>query len=62
MKLQNLFLKLIENYYWKLNKLRPTVLTRAYTGKPARGIRTAITDHFHASNDKKTITTYITLM
>ncbi|CAF1474312.1 unnamed protein product [Adineta ricciae] len=29
-----------------INEVRPTVLTRAYTGKPARGIRTAITDQF----------------
>lgn len=34
-----------------INKFHPTVLTRAYTGKPARGIRTAITDHFHASEN-----------
>ena len=30
-------------------QLRPTVLTRAYTGKPARGLRTAITDYFRSS-------------
>jgi nitronate monooxygenase len=36
-----------------IKKLRPTVLTRAYTGKPARGIRTAITDHFHADENKE---------
>ena len=29
-----------------INEVRPTVLTRAYTGKPARGIRTMITDQF----------------
>jgi nitronate monooxygenase len=33
-----------------INKLHPTVLTRAYTGKPARGIRTAITDHFRTED------------
>ena len=38
-----------------INKLRPTVLTRAYTGKPARGIRTAITDHFCANENKENI-------
>jgi nitronate monooxygenase len=36
-----------------INKLHPTVLTRAYTGKPARGIRTAITDHFHTNESRK---------
>ncbi|CAF3558119.1 unnamed protein product [Rotaria sordida] len=35
-----------------INKLRPTVLTRAYTGKPARGIQTVITDFFCASENK----------
>jgi nitronate monooxygenase len=38
-----------------INKLRPTVLTRAYTGKPARGIQTAITDHFCVSENKKKV-------
>jgi nitronate monooxygenase len=38
-----------------INQLRPTVLTRAYTGKPARGIRTAITDHFCASENKEKV-------
>ena len=41
-----------------LTKLHPTVLTRAYTGKPARGIRTAITDYFHPNennNEQKMI-------
>jgi nitronate monooxygenase len=38
-----------------INKLRPTVLTRAYTGKPARGIQTAITDLFSISENKETI-------
>lgn len=39
-----------------LTKLHPTVLTRAYTGKPARGIRTAITDHFRTNeNESKMI-------
>jgi nitronate monooxygenase len=36
-----------------INKLHPTVLTRAYTGKPARGIRTAITDYFHANKNQE---------
>ena len=36
-----------------INQVRPTVLTRAYTGKPARGIQTAITDHFNASRKKE---------
>ena len=41
---------------YDLTKLHPTVLTRAYTGKPARGIRTAITDHFHTNeNESKMI-------
>ena len=34
----------------QIHQLRPTVLTRAYTGKPARGIRTAITDYFRTSD------------
>ncbi|CAF3449277.1 unnamed protein product [Rotaria sp. Silwood1] len=38
-----------------INKLRPTVLTRAYTGKPARGIQTAITDFFRASENKEKV-------
>ncbi|CAF4623443.1 unnamed protein product, partial [Rotaria magnacalcarata] len=38
-----------------INNLRPTVLTRAYTGKPARGIQTAITDHFRASGNKEKV-------
>ena len=38
-----------------VNKLHPTVLTRAYTGKPARGIRTAITDHFRENGNPKDI-------
>ena len=33
-----------------IDRLRKTVLTRAYTGKPARGIQTAITDHFSNFN------------
>ena len=39
-----------------IHKLRPTVLTLAYTGKPARGIRTAITDHFSSSGHRNTTT------
>jgi nitronate monooxygenase len=38
-----------------INKLHPTVLTRAYTGKPARGIQTTITDYFDTSKDKEKI-------
>ncbi|CAF1008078.1 unnamed protein product [Adineta steineri] len=38
-----------------VNKLYPTVLTRAYTGKPARGIRTAITDHFCPNENKNNV-------
>lgn len=38
-----------------INKLRPTVLTRAYTGKPARGIQTAITEHFRSNENQKNI-------
>lgn len=38
-----------------INKLRPTVLTRAYTGKPARGIQTAVTDHFRTRENRKTV-------
>lgn len=38
-----------------INNVRPTVLTRAYTGKPARGIRTAITDHFHGEVNKESV-------
>ena len=35
-----------------INQLHPTVLTRAYTGKPARGIRTAITDCFRLEDKR----------
>jgi nitronate monooxygenase len=38
-----------------INKLHPTVLTRAYTGKPARGIQTTITDYFDTRKDKEKI-------
>jgi len=38
-----------------IKKLLPTVLTRAYTGKPARGIRTAITDQFSIGENKENV-------
>ena len=44
--------KLLLDAKQDVKKVHPTVLTRAYTGKPARGIRTAITDNFHPSEDQ----------
>lgn len=43
--------KLLLEAKTNIKKLYPTVLTRAYTGKPARGIQTVITDHFHLNEN-----------
>ena len=40
--------RLLLNAKNSVDQLPSTVLTRAYTGKPARGIRTAITDRFRS--------------
>lgn len=48
--------KLLLNAKNNLEQLHPTVLTRAYTGKPARGIRTAITDCFRSNENNEQTT------